>query len=221
MIKRNHVRLPSAVAISTFTALLAVGGVALATRTYRVNVRIYAAHLDSARTALREARKWDAEQVHPGDTLPHAKLVGRDQKQIWLSQLPSHYKYLYFGRVGCPPCELLEPFWAEIPQARLDSVAFIEFDPAKDSRPRGVHAQYAWLHDTRDTRQYVDRVPTLIVRSPGGRVLTVAHGSIFSVGRVLDVFGLMSAERIKARVDSARKRVANGLAAPPAKIVTR
>lgn len=198
--------LPLATAAFLFLALI------FFTTQYRSRLDHAWKQRDEARQALRDQGALESRLFSPGDTFPRVTLVNSAGRRTTLRDLPQQFKYLYFERQNCPPCQILAQIWPRTPKAKLDSIAFIEFDTLINLSPVSRLNHFAWVHDTSDSRRYVHFIPSAVVRGEGDRVLTAAHGSLPKVATLFDMFGILSRAEVDELVAAARAGRAKTLA---------
>ena len=177
--------IPMVTATLLFGALLYTG-----TSASRRESRIQVV-LDSTRSHYqREVTRAEA-LLAAGDSLPAVTLHRYGGQDLLLRQLPTRFRYIYFGRTDCAPCEILAQAWPLVDRARRDSIAFIAFDPGRTIDADSAFFTFAWVHDSASDNRYVNRVPALVVRNKEGRIIAATHGSVLRVASTLDLFHLL------------------------------
>lgn len=184
--------IPLATAVILFAALV------FSTTRDRAAFAALEANRDSLITQVAEEARIGASLLAPGDSLPTVRLSDANGANSDLRRLPRELRYIYFYRPDCPPCQLLDSAWLQAGSPKSDSIAFIAFHPDHDMVAQKIPNHYAWLHDASTRNKYVEHIPSLVVLGTDGRILTVAHGSLFAVAKVLDLFSVLP----KAAVDS-------------------
>lgn len=140
---------------------------------------------------MREAAS-SSQLLGVGDSLPPVVLRSASAGPTMLNALPSRYRYLYFGRETCGSCNRIAPVWTHLEPTKRDSIVFIDFDPNSAlPAPRDAN-HFAWTPDSSTANRYIVHVPTLLVRTGDGRILTTAHGSAARVVTAATMFGLIS-----------------------------
>lgn len=189
--------------------------VALVGSTYSYRARLHDVEEDarqlSVQSATDEAR--DSTLLTVGDTLPAVQLRRADGSLVDLRQLRGRYRYLYFGRSSCPSCSLLRTYLDTAEASRLDSVAFIAY-----SADSGVTAgkganDFQWVPSAETLNRYVNRVPSVLVIQPDGRVSAAAQGSVLRAAALLDYFHVVARGAIEQQF---REASAVPVAAPAA-----
>lgn len=159
---------------------------------------------DSVVVKAREMTRENRGLLAAGDTLPSIQLRGANGETVDLRALPEKFKYLYFGRADCPGCIILRPFIDDMPRSHRDSLLIIAFHPDSNvNQVQRAGADFSWIHGRDTRRRFVLRIPTLIVRGPNNRVLSVAHGSLMGVASLFDLFGHLSRSDVSNALDSA------------------
>jgi hypothetical protein len=144
-----------------------------------------------------------------GDSLPSVRLRTSRGINTNLRDLPAqHYRYIYFYRPDCPPCQLLDSVWVHATPARRDSVAFVAFNPDHDIAAEDIPNHFAWVVDSAAQGKYVAHVPSLIVISQTGRVLSVAQSSLIRAAKLLDLYSLLPKQRVDSAIAFALRGVA-------------
>ncbi len=195
-------RLPLLTAVILFTVLLS------ARQSHVRTVEQMRVTIDSVASAGRKVVEAQSLVLQPGDSIPRITLVANDGDTLYLDALPSSHRYLYFYRDDCPGCDILSAAWLEVAPSKRDSVMFVAVGAAEFGVPVLHRDGMTWLISAADRGRYVRRIPTLVVRSTDGRVLSVAHGSVEGVAKLMDLFGLGSLSSIKRDQEEYLERVA-------------
>lgn len=189
---------PLATAVALFVTLIATSGQS------KARLQEVRDQRDSTAVHLRRELNLSEELFTAGDSLAFVKLLTRGGDTLQLRELPARAKYLYFGRNSCLPCQILQAGWASADPAKLDSVVFITFHPDSTLAPDSTHNSMSWVHDATTNIKFVNRVPTVVVRSPDNLVTSAVHGSLIKATSALDMWGVIKKEVVERELRNAR-----------------
>lgn len=181
---------------------------------YERELTLNLARADSMLSAARTDLTWHDSLPQAGSRLPSRFVSSADGDTTSLSKLAKRYRYLYFYRSDCTPCEILAQAWTSAIAAKRDSIAFISYSNKAQLKAPAGRNQFVWLATPDDGAPPVLAVPTLWVTDGDDRIVGAAHASLWRVRDLLDMYQVIPA----ARVDSIYRAfvAARNLGAQPA-----
>lgn len=165
----------------------------------QANRRVLAAKAEADSTLLRlssTAARRDS-LLEAGGWLPTDLLVTRDGDTVSMATLAKKYSFIYLQRADCAGCRIISAFEQELRQSPEGRIAFVNYDVAQQLAPPLMTDEYTWVTRLPRTSPTPFRgVPTLVAVRRDGRIQSIAHASLSRVRDLLDMYGMLAAEKV-------------------------